>query len=45
MAVVIAEGGCQAGELVLVDIVGAGRLTFDYTADPEGNQLELQKWE
>ena len=33
------------GELVRVVVPGAGRLKFVYAADPEGNIIELQKWE
>ena len=42
---VIAAGGKCVGELVTVDIPGAGRITFVYLTDPEGNIIELQKWE
>ena len=33
------------GELVSVDIPNAGKITFVYAADPEGNIIELQHWE
>lgn len=39
---VIAAGGGIIGELVSVDIPGAGTITFAYVTDPEGNILELQ---
>jgi predicted enzyme related to lactoylglutathione lyase len=39
---VIAAGGGTVGELVSVDIPGAGRISFAYVTDPEGNILELQ---
>ncbi len=42
---VIAAGGECVGELVTVEIPGAGRITFVYLTDPEGNIIELQKWE
>lgn len=42
---VLAAGGSQVGKLVRVEVPGAGRLVFVYAADPEGNILELQKWE
>lgn len=42
---VIAAGGERVGELVTVEIPGAGRITFVYLTDPEGNITELQKWE
>ena len=38
------RGGQDVGELVTIDIAGAGRLTLIYMADPEGNIVELQKW-
>jgi predicted enzyme related to lactoylglutathione lyase len=41
----LAAGGSQVGELVRVEVPGAGRLVFVYAADPEGNLIELQKWE
>ena len=37
-------GGKDYGELVTIDIAGAGRLTLLYMTDPEGNIVELQKW-
>ncbi len=42
---VLRSGGAQLGDLVYVDVEGVGRLVFVYAADPEGNLLELQKWE
>ena len=41
---VIAAGGSCAGELVTVDITDAGKITFIYVTDPEGNIIELQRW-
>ena len=43
-AEILALGGRDVGELVTIDIAGAGRLTLVYLADPEGNILELQRW-
>tara|TARA_B100000686_G_C16027779_1_gene589120 strand:- start:270 stop:551 length:282 start_codon:yes stop_codon:yes gene_type:complete len=37
-------GGDDYGELVTIDIPGAGTLTLLYMSDPEGNIVELQKW-
>jgi len=37
-------GGREMGELVTIDIPGAGRLTLIYMTDPEGNIVELQRW-
>jgi len=41
---VINAGGKCIGELVTVEIRGAGTITLIYMADPEGNIIELQKW-
>lgn len=42
---VLRAGGSQLGDLVWVEVSGVGRLVFVYASDPEGNLLELQKWE
>ena len=44
-AEVIREGGREIGEGVSVDIPGAGSIHFIYVTDPEGNIIELQRWE
>jgi predicted enzyme related to lactoylglutathione lyase len=41
---VLAAGGGAIGEVVSVEIAGAGEITFAYVTDPEGNIVELQKW-
>ena len=41
---VLEAGGKCVGELVTVDITDAGKITFIYMTDPEGNIIELQKW-
>lgn len=38
------RGGSAYGEIVEVEVPGAGRICFVYCADPEGNLIELQKW-
>ncbi len=38
-------GGQDIGKLVTLTIPGAGTLTLIYMSDPEGNIVELQKWE
>lgn len=43
-AEILAWGGRDYGQLVTLDIPGAGKLTLIYMCDPEGNILELQKW-
>lgn len=45
LAEVLAAGGGQLGELVRVEVPGVGQLVFVYASDPEGNLIELQKWE
>ena len=42
---VIAEGGGRLGEPVTFDVPGVGTIVFVYAKDPEGNIIELQKWE
>ena len=42
---VIAAGGGSVGEVVSVELPGRGRVTEVYVTDPEGNIVELQKWE
>jgi predicted enzyme related to lactoylglutathione lyase len=41
---VLAAGGSAYGELVTVEISGAGNITVVYLTDPEGNIIELQHW-
>jgi catechol 2,3-dioxygenase-like lactoylglutathione lyase family enzyme len=41
---VLAAGGRDYGEVVTLDIAGAGKLTLCYLCDPEGNIIELQRW-
>ena len=41
---VLAAGGGTIGEIVSVDVPGAGMVTFVYLTDPEGNIIELQHW-
>ncbi len=45
LAEVLAHGGKSLGETVAREVPGAGRLTFVYATDPEGNILELQRWD
>lgn len=42
---VLAAGGGQLGDLVTIEIPGAGRLIVVYMTDPEGNIVELQRWD
>jgi catechol 2,3-dioxygenase-like lactoylglutathione lyase family enzyme len=41
---VLAAGGGTVGQVVSVDVPGAGTVTFVYLTDPEGNIIELQRW-
>jgi len=41
---VLSAGGGLLGEVVSVEVAGAGRITFAYATDPEGNLIELQRW-
>jgi len=40
-----ANGGSRNGEVIRRHIDGVGTITFVYARDPEGNLIELQKWE
>ncbi len=42
---VLAAGGREVGETVHATIDGVGGITFVYVADPEGNIIELQRWD
>ena len=44
-AEIFAWGDKPIGDLVVRDIPGLGRITFQYVADPEGNILEIQNVE
>lgn len=41
---VLDHGGSAVGEIAVRDVPGAGLLTFQYVADPEGNIIEIQSW-
>jgi predicted enzyme related to lactoylglutathione lyase len=38
------NGGSAVGELTTRELPGAGVITFQYVADPEGNIIEIQHW-
>jgi catechol 2,3-dioxygenase-like lactoylglutathione lyase family enzyme/uncharacterized damage-inducible protein DinB len=42
-AAVIAAGGAAVGTIESLVLAGAGRITWTYVRDPEGNLVELQK--
>ncbi len=44
-AVVLAHGGKDLGKTHTRDVPGDGRITLHYMTDPEGNIVELQRWE
>ena len=41
---VLSAGGGTVGEIVSLEIAGAGVVTLAYLTDPEGNIIELQRW-
>jgi predicted enzyme related to lactoylglutathione lyase len=41
---VLHAGGGEIGEVVSLQVPGAGMVTFVYVTDPEGNIIELQHW-
>lgn len=42
---IMQNGGSAVGKLTKVAVPGIGKITFWYLTDPEGNIIELQKWE
>lgn len=42
---VLDHGGSRVADVAVRDVPGAGRLTFQYMADPEGNIIEIQNWQ
>jgi len=45
LALLIENGGSELGKITKRKIESKGDITFVYAKDPEGNILELQKWE
>ncbi|NMC48757.1 MAG: VOC family protein [Desulfovibrio sp.] len=41
----LSHGGSLVGETIVRDIPGVGRLSCVYARDPEGNMVELQRWD
>jgi len=41
----IENGGTTVGKLIDADIAGVGKITAVYARDPEGNIIEIQKWD
>jgi predicted enzyme related to lactoylglutathione lyase len=44
LAAVLGAGGGRVGEIVSLEVAGAGTIRFAYVTDPEGNIIELQQW-
>jgi predicted enzyme related to lactoylglutathione lyase len=42
---VLEAGGGELGAITTTTVPGAGKISFVYLTDPEGNILELQRWE
>lgn len=42
---VLAAGGGELGKVVSLEVTGAGKVAFAYLTDPEGNIIEVQRWE
>lgn len=42
---IVHAGGRAVGDAVRVEIAGAGWIEFQYLADPEGNIIEIQRWD
>jgi predicted enzyme related to lactoylglutathione lyase len=42
---VLAAGGGELGKVASVEVAGAGKISFAYITDPEGNIIEVQRWE
>ena len=42
---VLEHGGSAIGDLTRRELPGVGTITFRYVTDPEGNLIELQRWE
>lgn len=45
LKLLLEHGGSTVGEFINTEIEGLGKLSIVYARDPEGNIIELQKWE
>ena len=45
LKLLIENGGTTVGKSIDADIDGVGKLTAVYARDPEGNIIEIQKWD
>ncbi len=43
--ILLEHGGSAVGELIDAEIDGVGKITVVYAKDPEGNIIEIQKWD
>jgi len=45
LQLLLEHGGSTVGKLIDTEIEGVGRISVVYAKDPEGNIIEIQKWE
>ncbi len=45
LQLLLEHGGSTVGELIDTGIAGVGKISVVYAKDPEGNIIEIQKWE
>lgn len=45
LQLLLEHGGSTVGELIDTEIAGVGKISVVYAKDPEGNIIEIQKWE
>jgi predicted enzyme related to lactoylglutathione lyase len=45
LTLIVKNGGSSVGEVVKTEVAGVGAIHFAYARDPEGNIIEVQKWE
>ncbi len=45
LRLLLEHGGSMVGEPIDTEIVGVGKISVVYAKDPEGNIIEIQKWE
>lgn len=45
LKLLLQHGGSTVGEVIDTEIEGVGKISVVYTKDPEGNIIEIQKWE
>ena len=45
LALILEHGGQAMGDVIVHDVATVGRLIFAYATDPEGNIIEMQRWD